>query len=225
MDNFYLIVALITAGISLSTGLINLSAGLHRDGEKTDLVFGLMGLCFFIYFLIPPVGFVLIDKALYALILYIKRFFSIAQFALLPWFIQLYSGYRKKIFPIIINAGCIITYVTMVFTHIDSNKPLWVLMLVPVLGLNAGFGLYAGYQQIKNGAVIKGRWFLFAMSVFTLLYLLAAFNQLGNNYFGEMLHTKLFFPLNLYPLSFMLIMGIRLRNNVFQKIRLERILH
>ena len=42
MESFYTIIALLTAGVSLATGLINLFTGLHKDGEKVDLVFGVM---------------------------------------------------------------------------------------------------------------------------------------------------------------------------------------
>ena len=96
MESFYTIIALITAGVSLATGLINLFTGLHKDAEKVDLVFGIMCLCMFIRFLIPPIGFILQDKAPYPLQIDIKRVFNSAFNGLFPWFVILYTGYRKK---------------------------------------------------------------------------------------------------------------------------------
>src|SRR5206468_6279992 len=45
-----------------------------------------------------------------------------------------------------------------------------------------------------------------------------------NNYFGKMLGTKLFFPENLYPLPFILLMSLRLRTSIFEKYRLQKVL-
>ena len=39
-----------------------------------------------------------------------------------------------------------------------------------------------------------------------------------------MLHAKIFYPINLNPLAFILIMGVRLRANTFEKFRLEKLL-
>jgi PAS domain S-box-containing protein len=222
MESFYTIIALLTAGVSLATGLINLFIGWHKDGERIDLVFGIMCLCMFIFFLIPPIGFILEDKAPYPLQIVIKRLFNSAFNGLFPWFVILYTGYRKKMIAYIISALIVLYYVIMVFTKTDSQKPFWVYPVLLALVMNVVFGFYAGISQIGNGEKKKGQWFIFAMSFFAFFCILTVINQVGNNYFGRIFGTKLFFPINLFPLSFMLIMGIRLRENNFEKYRLEK---
>jgi hypothetical protein len=64
-----------------------------------------------------------------------------------------------------------------------------------------------------------------AMAVYAIVYILTFINQVGDNYFGRMMGTKLFFPINLFPLAFMLIMSIRLRMSITEKYQLEKILH
>src|SRR5678816_3497179 len=103
MENFYTVIALITAGTALAIGLVNIIIGSLKDGDTSDLVFGIMCLCMFVFFMLPPVGFILEDKAPYTLQMDIKRFFNFAFAALLPWFVLLYTGSRKKIMPIVID--------------------------------------------------------------------------------------------------------------------------
>ncbi|HEX5152990.1 MAG TPA: sigma 54-interacting transcriptional regulator [Parafilimonas sp.] len=225
MENFYTAIALITAGASLAIGLVNIVIGVPKDGGKGDLVFGIMCLCMFIFFMIPPVGFILEDKAPYTLQIDIKRFFNFTFAALLPWFIALYTGSRKKIMPVVIDVFVALGYFAMLFTKTDSPKPAWVLFVLVFLGLNLGNAFFEGFMQIRKGEKSKGRWLIIALSFLAVLYMITAVNQLGNNYFGRMLGTKLFFPVNLFPLPFILIMGVRLSANVFEKYRLQKILN
>jgi len=223
MDFFY-IVALLTAGVSLVTGVINLFIGLNKDGEKVDLVFGLMGLSLFIYFLIPPVGFILIDKAPYSANIDIKRLFMSSYHILFPWFLECYTRFKIRVVTIIINVMVVAGQLTMMFTATDDQKPLWLLIIIVSLIISSFYGLYLTAKQINAGEKRKGYWLLSAMIIYTVLVLLGTFNQLGNNYFGKMLGTKIFFPFNLNFLAFMLIMSIRLRANIFEKYRLEKVL-
>ena len=225
MENFYTVIALITAGASLAIGLVNIVTGALKDGEKDNLVFGIMCLCMFVFFMLPPVGFILEDKAPYTLQIDIKQFFSFTFAALLPWFVSLYTVSRKKLMPIVIDIFVALGYFTMLFTKTDSSKPAWVLFVLVFLGINLGHAFFAGFMQIRKGDKSKGRWLIFALSFLAFLFILTAINQLGDNYFGRMLGTKLFFPVNLFPLPFMLIMGIRLRADVFEKYRLQKILN
>lgn len=225
MNSFYFIVALLTAGVSLAVGLISLFIGLHKDAEKSDLLFGIMCLCMFFFFLVPPVGFILEDKAPYISEIIIKRFFNFSFSALLPWFIFLYAGFKNKTVPIIADVVVIVCYLVMCFTKVDSLKPSWVLFVLLFDTIVVAYGFYAGITQIKKGEGKKGSWLVIAISLIVVLYALTMINQLGNNYFGKMMGTKLFFPNNLFPLPFILIMGIRLRANVFERYRLQKILH
>ncbi len=225
MEFVYIVIALITAGVALITGLLNLFTGLHKDGEKLDVVFGAMCLCMFIFFLVPPIGFIVEDKAPYPLQIEIKRLFNFSFLALFPWFVLLYTGYSKKIMAYIIDALVILMYVMMVSTKTDSAKPFWVMIDLIVLGANLIFGCFAGFNQLKHGDRKNARWLIIAMSFYALFYILTFINQVGNNFFGAWLGAKLFFPINLFPLAFMLIMTLRLTANIFEKYRLEKILH
>ena len=126
--------------------------------------------------------------------------------------------------PYLISAVVVMAYVVMVLTPADSQKPIWTWFVVLALAMNVVYGFYAGFRQMKNGETKKAKWFISAMYCFALFFLLTLINQLTSNYFGRMLGTKLFFPINLFPLAFMVIIGIRLRANTFEKYKLEKIL-
>src|SRR5215831_8763157 len=222
MDHAYLIIALVTAGISLAFGLVNLIAGLNKDGEWVYLIFGLMGLCVFIYFLIPPVGF--ITPATPASIgIRLKRFFLMSDYALFPWLVQYYTGYKQRILQVLISAIAGIDYVIMCFSSSSANLPLWVIIVLGILGAMVYCGLRAAIAQIRNGNLVNGRWFLFAMLIFLIVYVMGTTNTVFNDRVTALLRAKFFFPINLSQLSFMLVMGIRLSRNTVEKLRLERV--
>lgn len=225
MEFFYTQIAFLTAGVALVTGLINLFIGLSKYGEKVDIVFGLMSLTMFVFFMLPPAGFILLDKAPYSLQIDIKRVFNNAFVVLFPWFVIFYTGHGKKIIAYLIDALVVVYYASMMTTTTDSQKPQWVYLVLVTHALSVVFGFYAGFLQARNGEKKKAQWFLFAMGVYAVVYILTFINQVGDNYFGRIMGTKLFFPINLFPLAFMLIMSIRLRANVTEKYHLEKMLH
>jgi formate hydrogenlyase transcriptional activator len=224
MQFFFLTTALITAGISLAMGSVSLISGLSRDGEKVDLIFGVMCLSLFLFFIIPPVGFVWEDRAPYSNAILFKRVFNFLYGAMLPWFILLYSGYKKRLIPIGVSIGFFVSFLVMFFTVKESVSPAWMTIALISLGLASYQGFAAFRFQWKNGEKKKARWLLIAMMIFMALYLPTAFNQLSNNYLGRLIHAKIFYPINFFSLAFCLIMGTRLRANSNERFRLERIL-
>jgi PAS domain-containing protein len=90
--------------------------------------------------------------------------------------------------------------------------------------LNVCYGYYSGFAQLRLDEKKKAKWFIAAMHFFAVFYLLTVINQLTNNDFGNMLGTKLFFPINLFPVSFIVIIGIRLRANSLEEIQAGEIL-
>ena len=169
MQNFYTIIAFVTAGVALVTGLINLFIGLSKNGEKVDLVFGLMSLTMFVFFMFPPVGFILLDKAPYSLQIDIKRIFNNTFVVLFPWFVISYTGHGKKIIAYLIDALVVVYYILMVLTKVDSQKPQWVYLVLVTHALSVAFGFYAAFLQARNGEKKKAQWFLFAMAVYALV--------------------------------------------------------
>ena len=222
--DFYQSIALITAGIALAMGLVSLFSGIHRNGEKVDLVFGVSCISLFMYFVLPPAGFVVADKIPYPTEIIIKRFFIFLYVVLTPWFILYYTGYKKRVLPVLINVFLLLSFLLMAFTVSDSGNPLWYSVILLPVGLIAVHSLIAIRHLVKTDKKSKGWWLFSALMAFVFLYLITAINQLGNHYFSRLFHTKNFYPVNLSSLVFILIMGIRLRANAFEKFMLEKIL-
>jgi len=225
MELFYTIIASITAGVSLYAGLINLFIGLNKDAERAELVFGLIGVSLFIFFVLPPFGFVLADKAPYPFTIIVKRIFMCVYFILFPIFIEYYTGFKVRFVKTGIIILVVASYTTMARMTTDSMEPLWVTIIIAALFLTMFYGFYLAIKQIRSGERSKGYWLLSAMMIYGLLLILGTINQFDINYFRRILGTKIFFPFNLNPLAFMLIMGVRLRANIFEKFKLEKILH
>jgi PAS domain S-box-containing protein len=224
MQFFFLTIALITAGISLAMGAVSLVSGINRDGEKVDVVFGIMCLSLFLFFILPPVGFVWEDKAPYPNIILWKRVFNFLYGALMPWFILSYSGYKNKWLPLLISTGYLVSYLVMIFTVRETVSPAWMTIVLISMALAGYQGFIAARFQWLRGEKQKAQWLFVAMIIFTIFYLPTAFNQFSNNYLGRLIQAKIFYPINLFSLAFCLIMGIRLRTNSNERFRLERIL-
>ncbi|HTB26039.1 MAG TPA: sigma 54-interacting transcriptional regulator [Puia sp.] len=222
MEFFLLVIALITAGISLAMGSASLTEGLSKDGEKIDLVFGIMCISLFVFFIIPPLGFVWVDRAPYSGTVIIKRVFNFLYAGIMPWFVLLYTDYKKKLLPFLSSILFLFGYLTMAFTTKDSNQPLWFTITILPLGLTVLHGFIALGFQYRSGEKSKSGWLFFAFVIYLLFYLPTAINQFSDNYFGKMIHAKIFYPINLYPLAFILLMGVRLRTNANERFQLKR---
>jgi formate hydrogenlyase transcriptional activator len=224
MEFFFLTIALITAGISLAMGSVSILSGLNKDGEKIDLVFGIMCISLFIFFVIPPVGFVWIDQAPYPAVILVKRIFNFMYGAMMPWFILLYTGYKKKLLPVLSGACYLVSYMVMALTVRETVSPVWMTFAVFALAFAGIHGLLAIRYQFRRGEKEKARWLLLTICIFFFFFLPTAINQFSGNYFGRMIHAKIFYPVNLFSLAFCLLMGIRLRSNSNDRFRLERLL-
>jgi PAS domain S-box-containing protein len=224
MVSFQLIIALLSAGIALFAGSVSLFTGLHRNGEKTDLIFGVLCLAIFIYFLYPPIGFIVLDKAPYPTDVIIKRVFNFIFFSIFPWFVLFYTGYKKIVLPIIIDSINVLSYFIMLFSTKDNHAPLWVFTALIVICLSIIYGFIAVRYQFKNGDKASAKWFQSSMFVYLFLFVISTIYQTNVDFFFRILHTKIFFPINLFPLSFILIMGVRLRAHTIEKLQLERVL-
>src|SRR5664279_911270 len=190
MGFFFLVIALITAGLSLAMGAVSLMSGMSKDGEKVDLVFGVMCLALFIFFLIPPVGFVWVDQAPYSQTILVKRLFNFFYGGMMPWFILLYTGYKRKLLPLIVSALYIMGYIVMVFTVNESLSPAWATVIVIALTIAGIHGFIAAIFQLQNGNKNNARWLLFTMFIFLIFYLPTAINQFSDNYLGKLINAK-----------------------------------
>ena len=216
--------AFLFGGICLSMGLVSLSISLHKDGEKVDLIFGIMCTLLFLFFIFPPFGFIIVDHAPYSKDVIIKRIFNLSFLAVFPWFVYYYTGYRKKFFPVLISSLMTITYFWMATTKTERQVPYFLFGLLTTMALIIYYSFLAVHRQFKSQSDQKAKWFRFALWIFVFFFIVFAVYQLGNNYFIKIFHQKLFFPINLFPLAFIIIMGIRMRTNTLEKFHLEKAL-
>src|SRR4029077_19576696 len=91
-------------------------------------------------------------------------------------------------------------------------------------GLSIVHGFIAVSHQFKAGIITNAKWFKASMFVYLFLFIVSTIYQTNIEYFINVFHRKIFFPINLFPLSFIIIMGVRLRTNFLGKYKLERII-
>ena len=221
---FYFAIAMLTAGAAFVAGLISLFIGFNKMGEKADLVFGMMALCLFIFIVLPPTGFILEDKPPYPIEVEIKRIFSWSYYIFLAWFIAYYSGYGKIKFVIAINVLTAISYFAMISTSDGSLNPVWRVLIIVPLTMILLYGLFAAKHMFTQKNRKEGQWLLAAMLVFCFLFLITLINTFNAAFIEKMLGSKLFFPLHLNYLAFIIIMSLQLQKNAYNKYKLERII-
>ena len=221
MEELYIILAYLTAGVSLSTGTISFFIGLRKE-DKTDLIFGILGLLLFVYLLLPPSGFILSDPAPYSDDIIFKRIFNSAYYGLFPWFIWFYTGKRNTLFPSIISLTEIICYGIMFFTTMNRPMPIWTMVALLVYVATTVYGLIAGRAQYRRGEKVKAKWFMMAIALYGVLVVLAAINRLTEDFTGQPMRLK-FFLIHFHAIPFMLIMGLRVVADVFERYQLEKL--
>jgi hypothetical protein len=202
MTDFYTLLALATASVSLIIGIISYYIGVKRE-ERTYRYFAFMALCMTAFLFLPPAGFILTDQPPYEMNLLGKRIFIFVYYALFPWFITSYTGYKKVLVPGLISLWVVITYFIMFAALPDSSLPLWLFLAIIALVSTFVFGLASGINQLKKGDSTKAKWFIFAMVVFGLLLVLT----ITNIFFPQL---GVFFPLHTSSIPFMFIMGIHI---------------
>ncbi len=217
-------IAFLSAGIALAMGLVSLFIGIHKDAEKADLLFGLLCLCLFLFIVFPPEGFIVADKAPYPRDMIIKRIFNFSFFGIFPWFVMLYTGYRRKMIPVILTVLIVVIYIHMVFSTNENQTQFRVKLILSSILLMVFHGYIAGKHLYKYGNKKRAKWFLTALSVFFLLFISGLVYQSAYEYFSRVLHFRVFYPINLFPVSFIIIMGIRMRADMLEKFQLARLL-
>ncbi|GAO40990.1 PAS domain-containing protein, partial [Flavihumibacter petaseus] len=220
MDTLYLSIAYITAGIALLSGIINVLAGLYSHGERTDLVFGIMCLCGFFFLVLPPGGFVMTDKAPYPVELQVKRIFIWLYYALLPVFIEYYTGYKKRVFTYLTQFFLLWSYYVMATTHGDRTDWYWLSRIALITVLL--YGLIAVRDQFRRAQRKEAKWLLAALLIYGILLGLSVVNEGSRYTLTSRLGVNVFFPLHLNLVAFIVIIGIRLRVNTQEKYHLEK---
>jgi formate hydrogenlyase transcriptional activator len=222
MVQVYLIIALLTAGISLAMGSVSFFLGL-KNQNKTDLIFGAMGLSLFLFLVLPPVGFIILDQSPYPFEILFKRVFIFGYYGLMPWFIYYYTGRSNKKPPIAISLGVLSVYIIMGTTVKDQPQPAWVWYALFIFGSNLFYGIYSGIKQFQDKDKESAIWFLIAIAAYGILFLLTCMNQFGIDLMKVVFNTKLFFSIHLHSLFLVLVMSFRMIIHIDERFRLEKI--
>ena len=90
-----MIIAMLTAGVGLSTGFVHILIGFSKEGNRLNKIIGFMGLCMFLFSLWPPAGYIIVDHAPYPTDIVIKRIYIWIYYLLLPWF-SAYSHFPEE---------------------------------------------------------------------------------------------------------------------------------
>ncbi len=207
--------AFITAGAALIAGLISLLAGMHKEGEKIDVLFGILALLAFLFIIVPPAGFIT-TEAPYPFYFYIKCSLLWAHYMLLPWFICHYCNYHKPKFSVVIDSLLVVSFVLMISTQQSNYHYNWIWFMLVPLALIWMHGLLAARHQKQQQKKQEARWLFTAMLIYGVLLLAGVFYQATDND-RQPDSISIFFPFNLSLLIFVCIISFRLRNKLFEK--------
>ncbi len=222
MDSFYLAVALVTAGISLSMGFVSLRIGLSVPGKKSDLTLSVLAILLAAFILFPPIGFITSDTAANFAIVHLKRVFIFAYYSVLPWFFFNYSKRPGKSWPIAISLFSGGSYFVMLFTEAPVLRPLWTYFAFVLFAITLIYGVLAISWTLKSGERKAARWLILAMSFYGLLFLATTMYFVLSLFEIRIFGLSRFFPMHLHTLAFMPIMGASVIDSVLEKFQLEK---
>lgn len=218
---FYEAAALVTAGVSLAMGTISSALAIRRN-DRAYLLFGAMGLCLFIFLLLPPAGFIVVDSPPYPVGLLFKRVFIYSYYAISAWFILAYSGYTNRLLPRLVTVLAVAGYIMMALTTEPAFKPAWSIISTIVFGCILALGFIASRFQYRAGQRTNALWLAGAMTIYSVLFLLTAINQFSIGALARSLNMQLFYPMHLHAIFFMLIMGQRLVADMMEKFTIKQ---
>src|SRR4051794_5554467 len=118
MESVYYDISLVTAGISLSMGLIMLGIGMRRAMSRTELTFGLLGILLSLFIVIPPVGFITAPITSGSELVLFKRIFIFGYYIVFPWFLYYFSGRPGWKGPLAISMFVFLSYF-MLFVDVN----------------------------------------------------------------------------------------------------------
>lgn len=219
MQEFILILAQLTAGISLSIGAISFYLGWKLE-NKANLTFGIMALCLFTFVLLPPSGFIHNNVATPPGDLIVKRIFIYGYYAVFPWFIFWYTGQQKKRIPYLITTYIFGCYWWMVFA--TSTLSHLLVTIPPLLGFASiiVYGFSAGLKEHTHNKR-KAKWLLATIIIFMLLVILNSINLLQFSLPFRIISPEFNLSIHLHALPFVIAMGMQLIDEILDKQRLE----
>ncbi len=198
------------SGISLAFAGISIFVYWKNVSQKIYLYFGLFSLFSGFYFILNAISsYVILDIRWAALLC------AAAYYAIFPWFILEFIGIKKKIILWPISGLFALAISAFLLNPDPGNFALWQILahfgLICLLAVTS----YAAFVLLKNRRARRKEFF-----VLTVIFLLLGLEEMISKYSGQMLlmrYTTGILPLDIYPLLFTLIVGIRLANEVFMK--------
>lgn len=225
METLYYTIALLTAGAALVTGLTSLFIGLNKGGQKVDLFFGFLALSLFFFIMLPPAGFLLQHEPLHTIDIKVKRIFSWSHYIFLAWFIEFYSGYKRRPLVILLTITIVVHYTMLMLSPTGVMSAAWRLTMMLILFTIMIYGFLAARHMLKSAArKEEGRWLLVSMFIFAFLFVFTIINTYRSDLVVKWIGAPMFIPINLNHLAFIIIMSLRLQKNTLNKYRLEKIL-
>lgn len=221
MESFYTSLALVSAGVALAMALVFYALTVRRY-NRTYLIFATVCTLLVLFYLSPPLGFILNDTPPYEIDILIKRIFIFSYYGILPWFLISYTGYDRRWPAYVISLSAIICYFIMWQTTNPTGKPMWAIGAVITFGMLSIFGITVARWQYRQGEKLKAKWLTVVMGVFSLLFLMTAVNQLSDGSITRLFNMELFFPIHFHLLFFTFMMGQRLVEEVMEKSALEK---
>ena len=206
------------AGITFAFAAVNLIIGFRKSVEKTYLFLGLIGVCVGIYYLLFP--YMTFEQPL-SMITKTGFFFFLANFALLPWFFCSFTGYCKSAIQWLLSSCMALAYLLLIITGDFSGLIVWNKFAHLVLAGIIIFGYKAAIYQKKKGDP-KSAWLLMvALIIFTIL----TFDDIFRVHLPSVYPLSVpddVLPLDYFLVLFMIIMGLKLAEDMHQKYHLEK---
>lgn len=218
--NISLFLYLLT-GITIALSAINLLVGFQKGKNRAYLILGLIGLCVSVY----NISFsYLVTHQNNTLLFQTSFFFFISSFALLPWFFCSYTGYCKKWLQWLLSLGMAIAFILLISLPKDLSPSPWnilahiVLISVIIFGLRASAFQYK-YSNKKSALLLSGG--LLILSILTMDDII----RVHLPHFYPFQIPKYILPLDYFLIIFLIIMAIKLVNDLKTKYSLEKSLN
>jgi PAS domain S-box-containing protein len=212
----------LASGLALAIGLLSLYVGLRKPRDRYYLLFGLISISAALFYVARITGQTMewptwAIRSAYALVFLF--------YGLFPWFISAFTGFFKKPFNWAISIAIPVSYI-LLWTDERMFGPLplwdWIAMMVVIsIGI---YGLLAAFhmRRTKTRSLLSFRLFSLTILVYNLL--------LVHYHIEKFLGLEVLFPRSLFtislidffPLFFLVIMGLQLGRDLYERLLLER---
>ena len=205
-------------GITFAFAAVNLIIGLQKESDRSYLFLSLIGICVGLYYLFFTQS---LSGNIFTTTFKTGMFFFLANFGLLPWFLCSYTGYCKKQVQWILTGGMALSFLILIFTRDFSHPIIWnITGHIFLIGIIL-FGLRAAHYQ-RNKGHKSSAVLLFGSLIILALFTLDDIVRIHFNAVYPFIIPENVLPLDYFLVFFMILMGLRLAQDIQQKYRLEK---